>query len=78
MVSQRSLESKTKIRLIENHPYITDNSNYIIDCKFDKIYFPNKLSVEINSIPGVVDNGLFVNLVDLLIVGNDKGDVEIF
>jgi len=41
-----------------NDPYITENGNYILDCKFLKIN--NDLEIKINNIEGVVDNGLFI------------------
>ena len=62
-----------ELRTIMNNPYITDNSNYIIDCEFDKIDNPEQLEVEINIIPGVVENGLFINLADNIIVGSKQG-----
>ena len=54
-------------------PYITDNSNYILDCEFDRINDPEGLEQEINNIPGVVENGLFIGLVDEVIVGSKQG-----
>lgn len=50
-------------------PVITDNGNFIIDARFPKIKDPEKLEREIKMIPGVVENGLFVNMTDLLIIG---------
>jgi len=56
-----------------NNPYITDNSNYIIDCEFDRIKDPEQLEIDINNIPGVVENGLFIGLADEIIVGSKQG-----
>ncbi len=60
-------------RVMENEPYITDNSNYILDCEFERILEPEQLEIDINNIPGVVDNGLFIGLVDEVIVGGKQG-----
>ena len=60
-------------RVMENEPYITDNSNYILDCEFDRIAEPAKLEIDINNIPGVVENGLFIGLVNQVIVGGKQG-----
>jgi ribose 5-phosphate isomerase A len=60
-----------------NEVYITDNSNYIIDCDFGRIDDPETLEREINSIPGVVENGLFINLVDEVIVGSKQGIITL-
>ncbi len=54
-------------------PYITDNSNYILDCEFVRIDNPEQLEVDINNIPGVVENGLFIGLTDDVIVGSKQG-----
>jgi ribose 5-phosphate isomerase A len=50
-------------------PVITDNGNFIIDARFSKIKDPAALEMELNNIPGVLENGLFVNMTDLIIVG---------
>lgn len=60
-------------RVMENEPYITDNSNYILDCEFERIVEPEQLEIDINNIPGVVDNGLFIGLADEVIVGGKQG-----
>jgi ribose 5-phosphate isomerase A len=63
----------TELRKIMNEPYITDNSNYIIDCDFERIEDPDQLEIDINNIPGVVENGLFIELVNEVIVGSKQG-----
>jgi ribose 5-phosphate isomerase A len=60
-------------KIMGDEPFITDNSNYILDCDFERIENPSQIEVEINNIPGVVDNGLFVGLVDEVIVGGKQG-----
>jgi ribose 5-phosphate isomerase A len=50
-------------------PVVTDEGNLIIDVKFDYIANPAELEKEINNIPGVLDNGLFVGVADLILVG---------
>jgi ribose 5-phosphate isomerase A len=62
-----------ELRKIMDDPYITDNSNYILDCEFDRIENPEHLEIDINNIPGVVENGLFIGLVDDVIVGSKQG-----
>ena len=62
-----------EFRKIMEDPYITDNSNYIIDCEFERINDPEQLEVDINNIPGVVENGLFIGLADNIIVGSKLG-----
>ena len=62
-----------ELRTITGEPYITDNQNYIIDCDFGKIDEPEVLEKDINLIPGVVENGLFIDLVSEVIVGSKQG-----
>ncbi|MBU3902542.1 MAG: ribose-5-phosphate isomerase A, partial [Candidatus Thermoplasmatota archaeon] len=52
--------------------FVTDNGNYILDCKFNKIEEPEKVEKKINNIPGVLENGLFIGLADVVIVASDK------
>ena len=59
--------------IMEDEPFITDNGNYILDCEFERITEPEQMEIQINSIPGVVDNGLFIGLVDEVIVGGKQG-----
>ncbi len=54
-------------------PVITDQGNLIVDVRFPAIEDPGDLESTLNNIPGVVENGLFVGLVDLVIIGN-RGD----
>ncbi|HIK36520.1 MAG: ribose-5-phosphate isomerase RpiA [Geminocystis sp.] len=50
-------------------PVVTDQGNLVIDVKFDSIDEPAELEKTINNIPGVVENGLFVGLADVILVG---------
>ena len=71
-------DCEVKLReIMENEPYITDNGNYILDCEFERIMEPEELERDINNIPGVVENGLFVDLVDEVIVGGKQGIVTL-
>ena len=53
-------------------PVVTDNGNFIYDVKFT-IKNPKKLEIELNTIPGVVENGIFSQIVDEVIVGREDG-----
>jgi len=68
----------TKLRLQESaKPFVTDNGNYIIDCLFGKIDDPEILEFELNAIPGVIENGLFIGSCDLLLTGTAEGVIEV-
>jgi ribose 5-phosphate isomerase A len=55
-------------------PVVTDQGNLVIDVKFDEIPNPAELEMTINNIPGVLENGLFVGVTDLVLVGEVKDD----
>ncbi|MBY3620477.1 ribose-5-phosphate isomerase RpiA [Acinetobacter sp. CUI P1] len=57
--------------------YKTDNGNYIADCRFEAIEAAPKLALTIQSIPGVVDHGLFIGIAAMAIVGKHDGSIEI-
>lgn len=56
----------------------TDNGNYIIDCNFPVgITNPAETNNWINTLPGVIENGLFVELTDLVIIGHEDGKCQL-
>ena len=50
-------------------PVVTDQGNLVVDVKFDSIDHPQELEKTINNIPGVLENGLFVGVADVVLVG---------
>ena len=66
------MDSNCKLRMAEKKagPVVTDEGNLILDVLFNGgIKNPRKLEVEINNIPGVLENGLFVDLTYKVLVG---------
>ena len=56
---------------------VTDNGNVILDVRNLDLTDPLRIELELNAIPGVVDNGIFVKRrADVLLIGRDEG-VEI-
>lgn len=53
-------------------PFITDGSNYILDCHCEIIPDPGATAEALCRIPGVVEHGLFINLARVVIVGEDN------
>lgn len=54
--------------------FVSDNGNYILDCAFDGIPNPGATEHIINNLPGVVENGLFINRTDQVIIGTASGN----
>ncbi len=58
--------------------FLTDNGNLILDCHFpDGIDDAAAIEREVNDILGVVENGLFVGLVDLVVAARDDGSCQV-
>jgi ribose 5-phosphate isomerase A len=64
------------LRRVNKEPFVTDNGNYIMDCQFSTIPNPAELNTRLNMVPGVVDNGLFVGMTDILLAGHPDGTVH--
>jgi len=74
----KKLGCDPRIRTDKNETYKTDNGNLIIDCQFNKIPDPKSLELQIKSIPGIVDTGLFMNkFVTSVFVGLADGTVKV-
>lgn len=68
---------KSTMRYSDEKPFLSDNGNYILDCRFDTIRQPAQIELQLNNLPGVVENGLFVSRADKAIIGTASG-VEIW
>lgn len=53
-------------------PVITDQGNMVLDVTFSAIPNPPELEKIINNIPGVLENGIFVGMTDIVLIGEIK------
>ena len=53
-------------------PVVTDQGNLVVDVRFDDIPDPVNLEKVLNNIPGVLENGIFVNCADVVLIGEVK------
>jgi ribose 5-phosphate isomerase A len=67
-----SLQGNPELRLKQGQPCMTDQGNFIVDCNFRKIENPEQLEQHLNMIPGVVENGLFINLCTRMIMADGE------
>lgn len=76
---ERAGKCKAFLRTAEDGgAFLTDNGNYILDCKFQKgIANPLTLHRKVSEIPGVVEIGLFLDLCDVVVEGREDGEVVI-
>ena len=66
------MDAKCNLRMAEKKagPIVTDEGNLILDVLFNGgIKNPKKIELLINNIPGVLENGLFIDLTDKVLVG---------
>ena len=78
-VTRRQLEQfggVPTLRQREGKPFVTDQGHYIIDCALSQIEDAPRLNHQLNQLPGVVENGLFVDMTDRLIIGSPDGIAE--
>ena len=71
-----ALGSEPVLRMKDGEPFITDEGHYIYDCKFASISDPGCLEAEIDTIPGVVECGLFVGLTYCALTYSDESGVR--
>ena len=68
---------KPELRMRDGEPFVTDGGNYIYDCRFPEgISNPFFLESRIDVIPGVVENGLFLNTAFDVLVSRQDGTVS--
>lgn len=60
----------------DGKPYITDEGNFILDCSGLLIENPAAMAAKIDSIVGVVEHGLFLNMADLALVAAENQIIE--
>ena len=57
-------------------PFVTDEGNFILDLHLAQIPDAPALAIALNQVPGVVENGLFINICDRVILGASDGRIE--
>ncbi|SPF75850.1 Ribose-5-phosphate isomerase A [Aliiroseovarius pelagivivens] len=65
------------LRTIDDQPFVTDQGNHIIDLHLKRIGDPRHLALALNQVPGVVENGLFIDICDMVISGHGDGRIEV-
>lgn len=60
-------------RTVDNQAFETDEGNYILDYHLGRINEVAALAAALNAIPGVVENGLFINMASRAMIGSADG-----
>ena len=76
LVSMDVLGRDVTLRMNGDRPFVTDEGNHILDLHLNRIGNARQLAMVLNQVPGVVENGLFIDVCDVVIVGYGDGRVE--
>ncbi|MEM6619052.1 MAG: ribose-5-phosphate isomerase RpiA [Pseudomonadota bacterium] len=71
------LGQQVTLRMQNDAPLITDEGHHIVDLHLKRIENPRELSLVLNQVPGVVENGLFLDVADAIVIGHGDGRVEV-
>ena len=77
LVSMDVMGRQTTLRMNGERPFFSDEGNHILDLHLGRIGNARQLAMVLNQIPGVVENGLFIDICDSVIVGYGDGRVEV-
>ena len=76
LFSMDVLGQNTTLRMNGDAPFVTDEGNHVLDLHLKRIGNARQLSLVLNQIPGVVENGLFIDICDVVVIGHGDGKVE--
>ena len=78
VISEMNGTSNLRMATKKAGPVVTDQGNLILDVMFnDGIINPKDIELSINNIPGVLENGLFVDLADKILVGKIEKNIPV-
>ena len=78
VISEMNGRSTLRMATKKAGPIVTDQGNLILDVLFnDGIENPKDIEMVINNIPGVLENGLFVDLTDKVLVGKIENSIPV-
>ncbi len=61
----------------DGSPYVTDENNHILDCRFGEIADPDRLAQQLSGMPGVVEHGLFIGMASVALFARGGEIVEL-
>jgi ribose 5-phosphate isomerase A len=59
------------------NPFLTDENNHILDCRFGEIRDPDALARQLSEMPGVVEHGLFIGMASVVLFARGNEIVEL-
>jgi len=76
LVNMEVLGQDCSLRMNGDAPFVTDEGNHILDLHLKRIGNPRQMALVLNQIPGIVENGLFIDICDVVVIGHGDGRVE--
>jgi ribose 5-phosphate isomerase A len=61
----------------DGKPFLTDENNHILDCRFGQIPDADGLARQLSDMPGIVEHGLFIGMANVVLVANGSEIVEL-
>jgi ribose 5-phosphate isomerase A len=58
-------------------PFVTDENNHILDCRFGEIRDADALARELSAMPGIVEHGLFIGMASVVLFARGNEIVEL-
>mgnify|MGYP001412481656 CR=1 FL=1 len=77
LVALDVLGREVTLRMKGDLPFTSDEGNRILDLHLGRIGNARQLALVLNQVPGVVENGLFIDICDRVVIGHGDGRVEI-
>ncbi|WP_120635089.1 ribose-5-phosphate isomerase RpiA [Ruegeria sp. EL01] len=71
------LGTSAALRMNGEAPFVTDEGNHILDLHLQRIGNARQMALVLNQVPGVVENGLFIDICDKVVIGHGDGRVEL-
>src|SRR5215469_7969955 len=74
----RALGAEVQLRRNpDGRPFMTDENNHILDCRFGEMGDPDGLARELSGMPGVVEHGLFIGMASLALFARGDEIIEL-
>ena len=61
----------------DGKPFLTDENNHILDCRFGQIPDVDGLARRLSDMPGIVEHGLFIGMANIVLVANGSEIVDL-
>src|SRR5690606_37728160 len=73
LAARLGLNGEIRLRQTGEDVFTTDGGHRVLDASFGRIPDAEALAIQLNSIPGVVEHGLFINLASFAIIAGEAG-----